>query len=87
MMAGALAGAITQILIYPLEIVKTRLALNKDHKRNSMRYVTQGIIRQHGYSGLYKGLTASLIGILPYTGIDLAIYSHLRERYIYQHNE
>jgi solute carrier family 25 phosphate transporter 23/24/25/41 len=83
MISGALAGAITQFIIYPLEIIKTRMALNKSHKRATMLLITNEIIRQHGPKGLYKGLSASLLGILPYTGIDLAIYSLLRDKYIY----
>lgn len=32
------------------------------------------IVKFEGYSSLYKGLTPSLIGILPYASIDLALF-------------
>ena len=32
------------------------------------------ILRNEGGRVLYRGLTPSLIGIIPYAGIDLAVY-------------
>ena len=32
------------------------------------------IVRKEGLVGLYRGLTPSLVGIIPYAGIDLAVY-------------
>ena len=32
------------------------------------------IIRNEGFIGMYRGLTPSLVGIIPYAGIDLTVY-------------
>jgi len=73
---------ISQSVIYPLEITKTRLALGS---YNGMFDCIRKIVVQEGFSSLYKGLTPSLMGIIPYAGVDLAIYSTLKERYAAQH--
>ena len=34
----------------------------------------QQILKREGLRGFYRGLTPSLVGIIPYAGIDLAVY-------------
>eukprot|EP01098_Paradermamoeba_levis_P013783 TRINITY_DN6366_c0_g1_i1.p1 TRINITY_DN6366_c0_g1~~TRINITY_DN6366_c0_g1_i1.p1 ORF type:complete len:175 (-),score=22.27 TRINITY_DN6366_c0_g1_i1:198-722(-) len=34
-----------------------------------------------GFRSLYRGLTPSLMGIVPYAGIDLTVYEYLRTQY------
>ena len=36
------------------------------------------LYREGGVLRFYSGLSATLIGVLPYAGIDLAIYDSLR---------
>ena len=48
------------------------------------------IVRNEGMPALYQGLTTSLVGIVPYAGIDLAANSALKEvatRYYAQRQE
>ena len=82
--AGGIAGAAAQAAIYPLEIVKTRMALssNAAHPRAAPTTISgtfRSVLNESGARGLFRGLAPSLVGIVPYAGIDLMTNSTLRE--------
>ncbi len=68
-----------QVLVYPLEIAKTRLALCKPgHYRGALHCIGQ-IVKMEGPFALYAGLLPSLCGIVPYAGIELSANSLMKE--------
>ncbi|XP_011874522.1 PREDICTED: calcium-binding mitochondrial carrier protein SCaMC-2-A isoform X2 [Vollenhovia emeryi] len=85
--AGSLAGGISQSIIYPLEVLKTRLALRKTGEFNGMADAAKKIYKQGGLKSLYRGYVPNLIGILPYAGIDLAVYETLKNHYLRTHDK
>jgi len=80
LLAGAGAGAMSCVAIYPLEVVKTRMAVAKPAQYDGILHCIQRTIRLEGASALYKGLTASLIGIIPFSAVDLALYNTLKDK-------
>lgn len=38
----------------------------------------------NGFRGLYRGLVPSVLGIVPYAGIDLMVFFTLKERWVAQ---
>jgi len=78
---GAVGGITAQTCIYPLEIVKTRLAVSEPGTYKGISHCLFKISRKEGFGALYRGLTASVLGIIPYSGVDMAVYFSLRERY------
>ncbi|XP_010903206.2 calcium-binding mitochondrial carrier protein SCaMC-2-B isoform X4 [Esox lucius] len=76
--AGSLAGAIAQSSIYPMEVLKTRLALRKTGQFSGIADCAKHIFRKEGMAAFYKGYVPNLIGIIPYAGIDLAVYETLK---------
>jgi solute carrier family 25 phosphate transporter 23/24/25/41 len=81
-LAGGAAGALTQVLIYPLEVVKTRMNISPPGTYSSILQCVRSIYRQAGESGvaaLYKGCGTSVAGVIPYAGIDLMTNSILKE--------
>jgi len=80
-LAGALAGVCAQICIYPLEITKTRLAIGSPGVYNGIVHCLTSIVRNEGPVALYRGLIPALAGIIPYAGVDLAVYSWLKDKY------
>lgn len=72
--AGSIAGGISQSAIYPLEVLKTRLALRKTGEFSGIVDAACKIYNQAGLKSFYRGYVPNLIGILPYAGIDLAVY-------------
>ncbi|XP_047524278.1 calcium-binding mitochondrial carrier protein SCaMC-2 isoform X2 [Pieris napi] len=86
--AGASAGAISQTVIYPLEVLKTRLALRKTGQYLGILDAARKIYAREGLKCFYKGYIPNILGIVPYAGIDLAVYETLKKKYIskYQAN-
>ncbi|KAG5286551.1 hypothetical protein AALO_G00016130 [Alosa alosa] len=80
--AGSLAGATAQSAIYPLEVMKTRLTLRKTGQYSGMFDCAKKILQKEGIKAFYKGYTPNLIGIIPYAGIDLAVYESLKNMWL-----
>jgi len=76
--SGAGAGAISQFVIYPLEITKTRLALAGTGELKGIWSTIRMIMAREGWQGMYRGCGASISGIMPYAGTDLMVYNTLR---------
>mmetsp|Transcript_11773 Transcript_11773/g.35907 ORF Transcript_11773/g.35907 Transcript_11773/m.35907 type:complete len:539 (-) Transcript_11773:44-1660(-) len=83
--AGAIAGGLAQFIIYPLEITKTRLAVAPRGMYSGISSCVFRIARDEGFFTLYRGLGASLAGIIPYAGVDLGMYSFLRDLWMKRH--
>jgi solute carrier family 25 phosphate transporter 23/24/25/41 len=79
--AGALAGSTSQFLIYPLEIVKTRLAAAPANTYAGIFHCIETIVRTEGPLALFRGLVPALMGVIPYAGVDLAIFDTLKTAY------
>ncbi|CAI9780044.1 unnamed protein product [Fraxinus pennsylvanica] len=81
LVAGGLAGAVAQASIYPMDLVKTRLQTYACEKGNvpSLGKLSKDIWVQEGPRAFYRGLVPSLLGIIPYAGIDLTAYETLKD--------
>ncbi|KZV57935.1 calcium-binding mitochondrial carrier protein SCaMC-3-like [Dorcoceras hygrometricum] len=89
LVSGGLAGAVAQTSIYPMDLVKTRLQtyVCESGTVPNLRKLSKEIWIQEGPRALYRGLIPSLLGIIPYAGIDLAAYETLKDmsrKYILQ---
>ncbi|BBH06200.1 Mitochondrial substrate carrier family protein [Prunus dulcis] len=78
-LGGGMAGLTAASATYPLDLVRTRLAA----QRNALYYRGIGhafhtICREEGFLGLYKGLGATLLGVGPSIAISFSVYEALR---------
>ncbi|EAZ01578.1 hypothetical protein OsI_23612 [Oryza sativa Indica Group] len=80
LIAGALAGVSSTLCTYPLELIKTRLTIEKDVYNNFLHAFVK-ILREEGPSELYRGLTPSLIGVVPYAATNYYAYDTLKKLY------
>ncbi|TQN69874.1 putative mitochondrial carrier, partial [Colletotrichum shisoi] len=87
--AGLLAGITTSTVTNPIWLVKTRLQLDKNvaqqkgglHRRqyrNSMDCIKQ-VLRTEGFTGLYKGMSASYLGVAEST-LQWVLYEQIKNR-------
>lgn len=79
LIAGGLAGAIAQTAIYPMDLVKTRLQTYEGGKVPKLSTLSKDILVHEGPRAFYRGVVPSLLGIIPYAGIDLAAYETLKD--------
>uniref|UniRef100_A0A8C6TK84 Solute carrier family 25 member 25 n=1 Tax=Neogobius melanostomus TaxID=47308 RepID=A0A8C6TK84_9GOBI len=80
--AGSLAGAIAQSSIYPMEVLKTRLALGKTGQYTGILDCVKHVLKKEGVIAFYKGYVPNMLGIIPYAGIDLAVYETLKNSWL-----
>ncbi|XP_071014844.1 calcium-binding mitochondrial carrier protein SCaMC-2-A-like [Oncorhynchus clarkii lewisi] len=80
--AGSMAGVIAQSTIYPMEVLKTRLALRKTGQYSGISDCAKNIFRREGLGAFYKGFIPNMMGIIPYAGIDLAVYETLKNSWL-----
>ncbi|CAL8344162.1 unnamed protein product [Lota lota] len=83
--AGSMAGVIAQSSIYPMEMLKTRLALRKTGQFLGISDCAWQIFRREGLRAFYRGYVPNMLGIIPYAGIDLAVYETLKNRWLQEY--
>eukprot|EP00919_Chromeraceae_sp_WS-2016_P063002 GHVR01149124.1.p1 GENE.GHVR01149124.1~~GHVR01149124.1.p1 ORF type:complete len:247 (-),score=76.30 GHVR01149124.1:148-786(-) len=79
-LAGATAGVVSQLCVFPLETIKTRLAAPGCGYRN-VKECLLSTYRNGGIMALYRGVCASMIGVVPYAGIDMVSFETLKTLY------
>ncbi|XP_051776661.1 calcium-binding mitochondrial carrier protein SCaMC-3-like isoform X1 [Erpetoichthys calabaricus] len=85
--AGSLAGATAQTTIYPMEVLKTRLTLRKTGQYTGVADCARQILRKEGIRAFYKGYVPNMLGIIPYAGIDLAVYETLKNTWLQNYSQ
>ena len=78
--AGAMAGITSDTLLYPLEVISTRLSVNPQAYKNSI-VAASSVVKQVGLKGLYSGWGTAMIGTIPYTGLSFGTYDILSNAY------
>ncbi|XP_031251758.1 adenine nucleotide transporter BT1, chloroplastic/mitochondrial-like [Pistacia vera] len=78
--AGAVAGVSSTLCTYPLELLKTRVTVQRGLYKNLLDAFLK-IVREEGPAELYRGLTPSLIGVVPYAATNYFAYDTLRKAY------
>ncbi|GFP99339.1 probable ADP ATP carrier protein at5g56450 [Phtheirospermum japonicum] len=82
-LAGSLAGCTTLIIIYPLDIAHTRLAadLGRTETRQfrGIYHFLTTVHKKDGLRGVYKGLPASLHGMVVHRGLYFGGFDTIKE--------
>lgn len=87
LVCGAIAGVIGTSIIFPLDIIKTRLqnqkglGPKKELAYNGMVDCARLMMKNEGILGFYRGLAPNLVGIIPEKAIKLAVNDYARERW------
>ncbi|TYH97817.1 hypothetical protein E1A91_A12G255800v1 [Gossypium mustelinum] len=80
--AGACAGIIAMSATYPMDMVRGRLTVQTEmsprHYRGIFHALTT-VLREEGPRALYKGWLPSVIGVVPYVGLNFAVYESLKD--------
>jgi solute carrier family 25 (mitochondrial phosphate transporter), member 23/24/25/41 len=80
-MSGGIGGITSQLAIYPVETLKTRLMSSQggQNKGNALLVATaKDMWRNGGTRTYYRGLTAGLIGVFPYSAIDMSTFEGIK---------
>lgn len=85
--AGGIGGVASQLLIYPLETWKTRVMSSTSGdpsalKGNALYIATaKKMFTSGGIRAYYSGLSMGLIGVFPYSAIDMSLFAAFKKAY------
>lgn len=72
-LAGSLAGLVSSICTYPLDLARARMAVSNSDKIRLIQ-IFKTIVWKDGYLALYRGCLPSIFGIVPYAGVTFFTY-------------
>lgn len=80
---GSVAGAFGAFMVYPIDLVKTRLQNQRGAQVGSRLYNNsidcfQKVVRNEGFRGLYSGVLPQLVGVAPEKAIKLTVNDLVR---------
>ncbi|KAK1777947.1 mitochondrial carrier domain-containing protein [Copromyces sp. CBS 386.78] len=78
---GGSASSMAATVTHPLDLVKVRLQMRTGDAPKSMSGTVLHIVRNHGITGLYNGLSASLLRQITYSTTRFGIYEELKSRF------
>jgi solute carrier family 25 protein 42 len=77
--AGATASAAATVIVYPLDLMRTRNATATSPQYSSYYNGMRSMLRSGGIRALYEGLLPSLVGTASMGGIGFATYGFLKD--------
>ena len=82
---GAIAGAFGATVVYPIDLVKTRMQNQRSKVVGELLYknsldCAKKVIKNEGFRGLYSGLGPQLIGVAPEKAIKLTVNDLVRSK-------
>lgn len=81
MLCGGLTGLNAITLTFPLDVARTRLAVdtaNSPLKENSLIKSIANLWKTEGIRGLYKGYSVTFIGSIPFVAIKQTTFDYLK---------
>ena len=83
---GSIAGAFGAFMVYPIDLVKTRMQNQRSARVGQLLYKNsidcfQKVIRNEGVRGLYSGVLPQLVGVAPEKAIKLTVNDLVRGKF------
>ncbi|KAI5294976.1 mitochondrial aspartate-glutamate transporter agc1 [Ascosphaera acerosa] len=80
---GSIAGAFGALMVYPIDLVKTRMQNQRSVRVGEKMYsnsidCAKKVIRHEGFRGLYSGVMPQLVGVAPEKAIKLTVNDLVR---------
>ncbi|RFU25638.1 hypothetical protein B7463_g10710, partial [Scytalidium lignicola] len=80
---GSLAGAFGAFMVYPIDLVKTRMQNQRGSRVGELLYknswdCAKKVVRNEGFKGLYSGVLPQLVGVAPEKAIKLTVNDLVR---------
>ncbi|KAG7096881.1 hypothetical protein E1B28_004287 [Marasmius oreades] len=80
-LSGGIGGLSSQLSIYPIETLKTQMMSITGQKRTLMD-AARHLWRLGGMRAYYRGLSIGLLGVFPYSAIDMSTFEALKLAYL-----
>ncbi|EPQ59905.1 hypothetical protein GLOTRDRAFT_34751 [Gloeophyllum trabeum ATCC 11539] len=81
-LSGGIGGITSQLSIYPIETLKTQMMSSTGEQRRTLIGAARRVWQLGGIRAYYRGLTIGLIGVFPYSAIDMSTFEALKLAYL-----
>ncbi|KAF8681598.1 Mitochondrial carrier [Rhizoctonia solani] len=79
--SGGIGGITSQLAIYPIETLKTQM-MSATGGRQPVLPAIKRLWSMGGTRAFYRGLTIGLVGVFPYSAIDMSTFEALKLAYV-----
>uniref|UniRef100_A0A8H8CJZ1 EF-hand domain-containing protein n=1 Tax=Psilocybe cubensis TaxID=181762 RepID=A0A8H8CJZ1_PSICU len=80
-LSGGIGGISSQLSIYPIETLKTQMMSNTGENKRTLVSAVRHLWKLGGIRAYYRGLTIGLVGVFPYSAIDMSTFEALKQAY------
>jgi len=80
-LSGGIGGISSQLSIYPIETLKTQMMSTTGRKRTLLG-AARHVWQLGQFRAFYRGLTIGLVGVFPYSAIDMSTFEALKLAYL-----
>jgi len=83
--SGSLAGLTAVTMTFPLDTIRARLAFQVagEHRYTGIADTARSIVRDEGgVRGLYRGLSPTLVAMVPYSGLTFYCFEVLKHQFL-----
>ncbi|EMD40763.1 hypothetical protein CERSUDRAFT_111350 [Gelatoporia subvermispora B] len=80
--SGGIGGITSQLTIYPIETLKTQMMSSTGTQKRTLLSAAHRVWGLGGFRAFYRGLTIGLIGVFPYSAIDMSTFEALKLAYL-----
>ncbi|KZS97948.1 mitochondrial carrier [Sistotremastrum niveocremeum HHB9708] len=80
--SGGIGGITSQLSIYPIETLKTQMMSSTGRQERTLIQAAKRLWGLGGTRAYYRGLTIGLVGVFPYSAIDMSTFEALKLAYI-----
>lgn len=79
--AGAGAGAVSATFVCPLDVIKTKMQVHASQKaeERGIKFTLRRTFAEEGVRGLYRGLSPTLMALLPNWAVYFTVYNAMRQ--------
>ncbi|EGO01954.1 hypothetical protein SERLA73DRAFT_177617 [Serpula lacrymans var. lacrymans S7.3] len=81
-LSGGIGGLSSQLSIYPIETLKTQMMSSTGGQKRTLAEASRLVWKLGGVRAYYRGLTIGLIGVFPYSAIDMSTFEALKLAYL-----
>ncbi|KAJ7228593.1 mitochondrial carrier [Mycena pura] len=81
-MSGGIGGITSQLSIYPIETLKVSSLVPSQNKQPKLIAAARRLWALGGFRAYYRGLTIGLVGVFPYSAIDMSTFEALKLAYL-----
>jgi len=83
---GSIAGAFGAFMVYPIDLVKTRMQNQRNTRVGHRLYensldCARKVLKNEGFKGLYSGVLPQLVGVAPEKAIKLTVNDIIRGKF------